>query len=59
MQVIFKSLFEETWLVIRFNPTDDILSLLLWSTVNTGIRAGCIYGLIRIVATAVKHGAFF
>jgi len=54
-----KELVEYTWLAIRFEPKDNIPAMLFWGTINTVIRAGAVYLAIRLVLTAVAHGAFF
>ena len=47
-----------TWLTFRFEPRDEFLNMVFCTTVNTVIRFGAIYLLIRVGMTAISHGSF-
>ena len=55
---MFTACLEYTLLSLRFNPNDTYIGLIFWSIVNSAIRLGIIYLIIRVVMTALNHGSF-
>ena len=51
-------MLEYTIFFFKITPGDNLLALTFWSVVNTTIRFGGLYLLIRVVMTSINHGSF-
>jgi len=58
MKALLEAAFTYTIFTFRFTPEKNFLSLVVYITVNTLIRAAAVYGTIRLVLTALSHGSF-
>lgn len=54
---IIKSLLDDTAFAFTFKHRGKGFGLAFWALVNTGIRLGSLYLLIRVVCSALEHGA--
>jgi hypothetical protein len=55
---MFTACLEYTLLSLRFKPNSSITGLIFWSIINSAIRLGIVYLIIRVVMTALNHGSF-
>lgn len=56
---MFDAMIDGTLFALRFTPnSDNFVGLMIYTTLNTVIRFGVFYLLIRVVMSALQHGSF-
>jgi len=53
---MISALFEWTIFTFRFTPGNGFINLILFTVINTAIKLSGLYLLVRVLATAIKHG---